>query len=124
MVGVVPLYKNVEDFISYESSVAREWLITEILKDPELVQEVRDLLDFFVPIIQAFVSEIRQKLENNEFTKVELSEMYFKGATLKTNLNKQLKEKINRPLNENEQNLIDKIIDYFENLIIETWFKF
>jgi hypothetical protein len=122
--GVVSLYKNVEDFISYESSEAREWLITEILKNPVLLQTELDLLDCFVPVIKNFISEIHHKLEDNEFSKEELSEMYFKEATLKTNLNSQLKEIINRSINENEKKLIDKIIEYFEELIIETWFNF
>ncbi|MHA1989606.1 MAG: hypothetical protein ACW981_01555 [Candidatus Hodarchaeales archaeon] len=118
------MYKNVEDFISNEGSVARKWLITEILKNPELVQDERDLLDCFVPIIKKFVSEIDHKLEDSDFSKEELSEMYFKEATLKTNLSNQLKEKLNRNINESEKKLIDKIIEYLEELIIETWFKF
>ena len=124
MHGVVSLYKNVEKFISFESSVALEWLITEILKNPDLVQDERDILDCFVPIIKLFLSEIHQKLEDNDFSKEELSEMYFKEATLKTKLNHQLKEKINRQINESEKILINKIIEYFEELIIETWFNF
>ena len=122
--GAFVLDKRVDDFIFYEQSVAKQWLISEILKNSDLTIEHRDLLDFFIPIMKKFLSEIHQKLKDTDFTKKELSELYFKEATLKSDLITELKSKINRELKTGEKSIIDNIIKYFEDLIIETWFAF
>ena len=116
--------KSVEKFIQKLKTKEINWLKSKVLQNKGLIQEEEEIFEVFLPIIAKFFAEIRDKLEDQNFSKDELSEMYFQEMQIQSIISNNLKEKLSRELNINERQLISELIAYYEQLLVDVWFEF
>ncbi|MFW9928163.1 MAG: hypothetical protein ACFFD1_02100 [Candidatus Thorarchaeota archaeon] len=90
--------KQIEVFISENTKNAKILLLEKIMGNPTLSSEQDALLDAAIPIIQNYLMEIHEKLDNNDITKKELSELYFQESALRSDLQHRLEVSLSRDL--------------------------
>ncbi|MHA2363507.1 MAG: hypothetical protein ACXAC7_06090 [Candidatus Hodarchaeales archaeon] len=115
----------IDEFINKQTFDGILWLKTEILKCSELEKEEEDeLIAVIYPIFQNILSELKTKLEDEDLTKEELSEIYVLNKQLSELSFIELETKLKRKLNETEEQILTKVTTYFENLLADSWLKF
>ena len=116
--------KQLEEFIAKLSSEGFLWLRSEILKQPELRREEEKIIRVLIPIVQENIAEIRDRLRDEDFSKEDLSEMYFHEIDIKELITSKLTKKLNHKLTSTEFDLISKILKHYETLLVEVWLNY
>lgn len=77
-----------------------------------------------LPIINKFLNELKDKLNDEDFSKEELDEMFSLTLEQKPQLKNELENQLQRPLLSSENDILIKFSTYFEELLAQTWLQY
>ena len=80
--------------------------------------------DIVLPIINKFLNELKDKLNDEDFSKEELDEMFSLTLEQKSQLKTELETQLQRPLLSSENDFLIKFSTYFEELLAKTWLQY
>ena len=95
----------------------------DIEKNPDLVKIQPIILESIHSLRNAIIQKLGSLIDN-DLSKQELSEMFFEGTDIITELYIEIEHKLQRSLTDTEELLIKQISKMFENILSELWLQF